>query len=110
MEIILNEIPAVELRFSARNERGKEIARAFLIIAKNDLHPEPFGLLEDVEVLPEERGHRISEELVHRVIEEAKSRGCYKVLATSRHERPWVHQIYERLGAQDHGKEFRWDL
>jgi hypothetical protein len=36
--------------------------------------------------------------------------GCYMLIATSRHSRPKVHDLYRRLGFEDHGIEFRMDL
>lgn len=77
---------------------------------RNDLHEVPFGLLEDVFVDPEARGHGIGPELVQAVIEEARAAHCYKLIATSRRERPAVHRMYERLGFRPHGTEFRIDL
>ncbi len=66
---------------------SKEIARATLYVMSNDLHNEPFGLLEDVMVDEELRGQGIGTELVKSIIEEAKKENCYKVIATSRHAR-----------------------
>jgi hypothetical protein len=54
-EIARDERPARGIRFSIRTERG-EVARAYLYIMTNDLHAEPFGLLEDVFVAESERG------------------------------------------------------
>jgi len=33
--------------------------------------------------------------------------GCYKLIATSRTSRPKVHELYQRLGFENHGVEFR---
>jgi len=41
----------------------------------NDLHPEPYGLLEDVFVEEEFRGQGIGKSLVRAVIEKAKEVG-----------------------------------
>lgn len=89
---------------------GKEIARATLYVLSNDLHEEPFGLLEDVMVDEELRGQGIGTEIVKKIIEEAKNQKCYKLVATSRHSREKVHELYERLGFKNHGLEFRMDF
>ena len=86
---------------------GSEVARAFLYVLKNDLHEEPFGFLEDVFVSENLRGQGIGTELLKEIIKTAKDKKCYKIVATSRYERPKVHALYERLGFKDWGKEFR---
>jgi GNAT superfamily N-acetyltransferase len=89
---------------------GKIIGRAFLFLVYNDLHPKPYGLLEDVFVEEKYRGKGIGKELVKRVIEKARELGCYKLIATSRFERENVHRLYENLGFKKWGYEFRIDL
>jgi len=93
-----------------RDKRGREVGRAFLYIMHNDLHNHPFGLMEDVYIEKEARGSGLGTDLVRRVVEVAKSAGCYKLIATSRHSRIRVHKLYVSLGFSDHGKEFRIDL
>ena len=97
------------LRFSVE-EDGKEVGRAWLYLIKNDLHDEPYGLLEDVFVESEFRQKGYGTQLVNAVIEEAKARGCYKLIGQSRYGREKVHALYERLGFVDHGKNFRMDF
>lgn len=89
------------------NKDGKEVARAFLYIMNNDLRKEPFGLLEDVFVDETLRGQGIGTELINSVIAEAKKIGCYKLVATSRYERTAVHSLYEKLGFEKFGLEFK---
>ena len=93
-------------RFSIQ-VNGKEVARAFLYILSNDLHQEPFGLLEDVFVEKDFRHAGLGKEIVERIITFAKEYGCYKLIATSRTERPKVHHLYLNLGFFEQGKEFR---
>lgn len=93
-------------RFSIQQD-GREVARAYLFLMTNDLHSTPFGLLEDVFVDDSLRGEGLGRTIVKAIIEEAKARGCYKLIATSRYSRPSVHELYQRLGFEDHGKEFR---
>ncbi len=88
----------------------REIARAYLYIMHNALHQEPFGLLEDVYVTENKRGKGLGTQLVQQVIQAAKEQGCYKLIATSRKSRSQVHQMYNKLGFQERGLEFRLDF
>ena len=109
MEFKNENLKAEGVRISV-SENGRELGRATLFLMTNDLHDQPFGLLEDVFVEEDLRGKGIGSELVRRVIAEAKDRRCYKLIATSRYARPKVHELYQELGFQDHGKEFRMDF
>jgi GNAT superfamily N-acetyltransferase len=91
-------------------EDGKVLGRSYLYIIKNDLHPEPYGFMEDVFVEESARGGGLGGELVKQVIEEAKDRGCYKLICTSRDGRDKLHEWYEKMGFRKHGSEFRVDL
>lgn len=108
MEIEIKKINAKGIKFYIK-EGNKEIARAYLYLLTNDLHKEPFGLMEDVFVDESLRGQGIGTKLVEELIKEAKKR-CYKLICTSRYQKPEVHRLYERLGFKDHGKEFRIDF
>lgn len=90
--------------------KKKEVARAHLYILHNDLHQKPFGLLEDLWVAESQRHKGYGRLLAKRIITEAKEHGCYKLIATSRQERPLVHGFYKDLGFQDYGKEFRFEI
>ncbi|MFH1275837.1 MAG: GNAT family N-acetyltransferase [Candidatus Woesearchaeota archaeon] len=110
MEIKQQEFSAVGIKFFVE-EDGKEIGRGFLYVLKNDLHPESFwGFLEDVFVEEEYRKKGYGKALITVILDEAKKRGCYKLLATSRYGRDGLHKYYEEIGFKDHGKEFRMDL
>ena len=109
MEIKTNTVEAKGIKFSLV-ESDREIARAYLYLMHNDLHQEPFGLLEDVYVAEDIRGEGLGTQLVKKVIQTAKEQGCYKLIATSRKSRSQVHQLYKRLGFQEHGLEFRIDF
>lgn len=91
-------------------ENGKVVGWAFLIVIANDRHEEPYGLMENVYIEEEYRGRGIGSKLVALVIEEAKIQGCYKLLATSRHSKPQVQAMYEKIGFKNHGIEFRMDI
>lgn len=90
-------------------EDGKEVARAYLYLISNDLHPKPYGLMEDVFVEESFRGRGYGTTIVNALIDEARQR-CYKLIATSRYSRTNVHELYQRLGFNDWGKEFRIDF
>jgi len=98
--------PARGIRFSISGATG-EIARAYLYVMTNDLHEQPFGLLEDVYVDESQRGSGLGTALVREVIAAAREAGCYKLIATSRASRTRVHELYERLGFENYGLEFR---
>ncbi|MFO7807554.1 MAG: GNAT family N-acetyltransferase, partial [Candidatus Moraniibacteriota bacterium] len=82
----------------------------FLYTIKNDLHNKPFGLLEDVFVEENARGKNVGTSLVKEVIAAAQKENCYKLIATSRHSREKVHELYKKLGFYEQGLEFRVDL
>ncbi len=89
---------------------GEEIARAFLYLMKNDLHPELVGYLEDVFVSESFRGQKIGTLLVQKVISQARESGCYKLVCSSRFSREGVHKWYESLGFSKTGYNFRMDF
>ncbi|MDO8667719.1 MAG: GNAT family N-acetyltransferase [bacterium] len=109
MEIKQTKIKAGGIKFFIEQD-GKEAARAYLYVLKNDLHEEPFGFLEDVFVDESLRGQGLGTKLLKEIFRMAKISKCYKIVATSRHERPKVHDLYERLGFKNRGLEFRMDL
>ena len=106
MDVEQKKVAAQGIRFSVRAD-GAEVARAYLYLMRNDLHQEPFGLMEDVYVDESQRGEGLGTRLVSEIVAAAKKNGCYKLIATSRDSRPKVHELYRRLGFSDHGREFR---
>lgn len=91
-------------------EHGQQIARGFLYLLHNNLHAEPFGLMEDVFVEEAFRGKGFGEKITKAIIEEAKKNGCYKLICTSRFSNERAHHLYEKLGFKNHGNEFRMDF
>ncbi|OIP79384.1 MAG: GNAT family N-acetyltransferase [Parcubacteria group bacterium CG2_30_45_37] len=89
---------------------GKEVARAFLYILKNDLHDEPFGFMEDVFVAEEYRSQGLGTKMIEELIKTAKQNNCYKLIGTSRYPRLKVHELYLKLDFKDWGREFRIDF
>jgi Acetyltransferases, including N-acetylases of ribosomal proteins len=106
MKVDRQDQAARGVRFSVSAD-GREIARGYLYVMTNDLHDAPFGLLEDVFVDESQRGGGLGTALVREIISAANELGCYKLIATSRTSRPKVHELYERLGFERHGVEFR---
>lgn len=91
-------------------EGGREVGRAYLYLIRNGLRSKYYGFMEDVFVDESLRGRGIGTKLVKKIIKLAKEYDCYKLIATSRHERQKVHELYEKLGFRNHGLEFRIDL
>lgn len=108
-EVKTETVKAKGIKFSVV-ENNHQVARAYLYIMHNELHQEPFGLLEDVYVDENYRGLGLGTKLVQQVIETASQKGCYKLVATSRKSRPKVHQLYKKLGFEIRGLEFRINL
>ncbi|MBE9079270.1 GNAT family N-acetyltransferase [Romeria aff. gracilis LEGE 07310] len=106
MEVKTVEAKARGIRISVHKE-DREVGRVYLYVLYNDLHQEPFGLIEDIYVQDAYRGQGIGSQLVQLVIERARQENCYKLVATSRTNRPNVHALYERLGLGAYGIEFR---
>ncbi len=109
MNVTRETRPAQGIRFSIKRD-GAEVARAYLYLMNNDLHEEPFGLMEDVFVDESQRGGGLGTRLVEEIVAAARENDCYKLIATSRDSRPKVHELYRRLGFADHGREFRMNI
>ncbi|MDP3698426.1 MAG: GNAT family N-acetyltransferase [Nanoarchaeota archaeon] len=91
-------------------ENGQTLGRGFLYILHNDLHAQPFGLMEDIFVEEVFRGKGYGEKITAAIIEEAQKRGCYKLICTSRFSNERAHHLYEKLGFKKHGNEYRMDF
>lgn len=110
MNVVVNEnIPGYAVRISAI-EDGVEVGHAYLYIIRNDFHEQPYGLMEYVFVHEAFRGRGIGKQLISGVLEEAKKKNCYKLIAQSRHGRDGIHTLYEKFGFQNHGINFRMDF
>lgn len=97
------------VRFSAR-DGNKESGRIWLYVLQNDLHPEPWGHLEDLFVDDAYRNQGVGTQLLKTAAAEAKVRGCYKLIFTTRHSKPDTIAWYEKFGFKNYGVEFRMDL
>lgn len=85
----------------------REVGRAFLYLLWNDYRSKYFGFLEDVYVDENFRGQGHGKKLVKEVIKIAKQNSCYKIVATSRFNKNKVHSLYESLGFEKFGFEFK---
>lgn len=97
------------IKFTAQ-ESGKTVGHAYLYLIYNDLHEEPYGLMEDVFVDEFERGKGVGTQLIQEMISKAKELGCRKLIGQSRYGKEKIHALYESLGFKDHGKNFRMDF
>lgn len=106
MEIEQTKVNASGIKFFIERD-GKEAARAYLYIMKNDQRPEPFGFMEDVLVDESCRGQGLATKLIAKLITAAKANHCYKIVGTSRYGRENVHRLYEKIGFKNFGIEFK---
>ncbi|MDO8510724.1 MAG: GNAT family N-acetyltransferase [Nanoarchaeota archaeon] len=109
MQLQTKEISASGVKIILE-ENGRQIGRGFLYLLHNDLHTEPFGLMEDIFVEESFRGQGHGGKITAAIIEEAKRRGCYKLICTSRFSNEKAHHLYEKLGFKKHGNEFRMEF
>lgn len=109
MNITQKKLSTTGFKFIAM-DGDKQIARAYLYLLNNDLHDVPFGYIEDVFVEEDYRGQGIGTKIVQAAIEQAKIEKCHKVIMTSRYGKEAVHNLYQKIGFTDWGKEFRINL
>jgi GNAT superfamily N-acetyltransferase len=106
MEIKKKQIESQGIKLFIEQD-GREVARAFLYILRNDFRNRIFGYMEDVFVAESMRGQGLGTIIINELIKTAKEIGCYKIISTSRHGRGKVHALYERLGFKNFGIEFK---
>lgn len=91
------------------HENGERLGRATIYILYNELHDQPFGLLEDLFVEPGHRKRSIGSKLTEEAVQYANFQGCYKLICTSRYTSKKIYSMYKKYGFKDHGREFRID-
>ncbi len=64
------------------------------------------AIVEDVVVHQDTQGEGIGRVLMGHASEQARARGCYKIVLSSGYARQHAHQFYRRLGFQEHGFSF----
>ena len=91
-------------------ENGKVLGWAYVLIQYQDRHKEPYAYLENVYVEPGHQKAGYGTQLVKLALEEARARGCYKIIGTSKHHKKTVHEFYQKNGFTKYGYAFRIDL
>ncbi len=104
------EVSTIGIRVSLTGTIGVEVGHVYVFFITNDLHDQPYALLEDLCVIVSERSKGVGNTLLTEAIKLATEHGCYKILATSRTEREEVHAWYVRKGFEKFGYEFRMEL
>lgn len=104
------QVNTLGTRVSLTGASGVEVGHVYVFLITNDLHEEPYALLEDLCVIISQRSKGVGNALLTEAIKLATERGCYKILATSRTEREEVHAWYTRKGFEKFGFEFRMNL
>lgn len=104
VEIQRKTISAKGIKFFVE-EQGKEVARAYFYLLMDDLNPEPIGFMREVYISSKDYGAL----LVDDVVKEAKQRGCYKLICTSRHGSK-TQNLLKKSGFKGFGLEFRMDF
>lgn len=82
----------------------------YLYLIKNDHHKNPYMLLENLYVDQCCRKQGIGGELIKTAIDFARKYNCYKIIATSRLSKNFIHSWYQKLGFKKFGYEFRMDI
>lgn len=100
------KVDAYGMKFFIKKD-GKEVARAFLYVMRNDIKNDIFGYLEDLHVSEELRGQGIGTLLVNTVINEAKKIGCYKLDLVCQLENKGAQELYKKMGFENLGLEFK---
>lgn len=98
------------IKIHINNDKNIEIARGYLYLIKNDLHDQPYGLIEDIFVDKNYRNNGLGNKILLALIKEAKDNNCYKLLAQSRHANKTIHDWYGKLGFENYGLNFRLNL
>jgi GNAT superfamily N-acetyltransferase len=89
---------------------GCVLGRGSAYFIRNSLHAEPYALVEDIFVERTERGRGVGSAILEKLIHDAQALGCYKIVAFSRAENTAAHRLYESLGLNKRGFEFRKDI
>lgn len=89
---------------------GNIIGYVTLSLIFNPVKERYYGLVESLYVKKKFRRKKIATKLLEELIYKASELRCYKVIATSRFKRKYVHKLYEKYGMKKWGYEFRLDL
>jgi GNAT superfamily N-acetyltransferase len=70
----------------------------------------PSAIVEDVVVDPTRHGTGIGRKMMEFAMQNARDKGCYKLMLSSNARRERAHAFYEALGFERHGFSFRVEL
>lgn len=90
-------------------ENNQEVARGLLYVLKDDAHKEPFGLMSDIHVKSKYREKGYGTKIVKHIIQQAKDKGCYKLMLSSKESRG-LESWYLNLGFKKHSTTYRINL
>jgi len=86
---------------------GKIVGSTTLLIEQKFIHQGGMvGHIEDVAVAKDFQGQKIGEKIMKRLLEIAKSKGCYKTILDCTDD---VKPFYEKLGFKQTANELRFD-
>ncbi len=89
-------------------EDGQGVATYSLLIMDNLGHRgAPAGVIENVAVAAGCQGRGIGRAMMRHAMEQARARGCYKLVLSSNVARGDAHRFYDSLGFTRHGYSFR---
>jgi len=91
-------------------EDSKIVGSATILYLPIPAYGKPYAYLEGLVVDKNSRQKGIGTALLGKLVELARSKGCYKFVGTSRFENEDIHQFYEKNGFKKWGYEFRMDL
>jgi GNAT superfamily N-acetyltransferase len=93
-------------------EDGPRIVGTFALLVMDNLGHlgAPSAIVEDVMVAPDAQGKGVGQGMMRFAIEQARQKGCYKLMLSSNLKRERAHAFYEQLGFERHGYSFRVDL
>jgi GNAT superfamily N-acetyltransferase len=89
---------------------GRAVGLLSLHIRERLSQPLPEAWIPDFVVTADEQGHGAAQLLMHRAMEVARERGCYRVVLESYYHRQRAYRFYAREGFADVGKCFSFPL
>ena len=89
---------------------GKIVGTGSVFYLPIPAHGNSYAFLEGIVADDKYRGRGVGTALSKKIIELAKSKGCYKIIFMSGMDRADIHKFYENLGFKKWGFEFRMDL
>ncbi len=110
MEIMSKEFPANGRKFYIE-KNNQEIAHAYLYLLGDDSEAGKFGFIHNFYVDSYETDNDYGKILIKKLIEEAREKGCYKLISTKRHTSgKKMQNLYSQFGFKGFGLEFRLDF